>query len=504
MVRLIRLTSDTNDGRFINNFQSNIELSPFSQVAFKGCNIDVPEPQITIDGTNSEITYKTVDDIFEGINNIDHGVYNIKSNLTILNGQIQTGFNNMININTDLLPGRIIGQQWKADKGSNGSYEIQYNTANNTNLVTTEWERNNLTVTDTDPTNLIFSRDSSLPPFDIADVVSKTNTAYAVSKQPINKGGFRMLQRIQAISTTTTHNGAWIGISEINFTSTSTVPKLATLDIYILSGDDTTHYIYKDGVDSSPVTTTVTPAVDDTFGIIKRGDIYEVVVFDSAGDYKLREFMTFNPDNWTSDYYGAVILRDEAVDIDTVQWTPDPYSFKNTPPNNFFTSTALEEIGVPEPALELADATISSGLSAFLGFNNRHLQNQESESTADAELGIKEVFTASVQLNQAALDDAYVIELLNLDLDSYDGNSGTRRAILETIDFKATVDDTVIIYQPAEYVYLDLNNKQPLNLRNISARIVTETFGNVATEGFNTITIYVKDGPTTRDRAFIN
>ena len=495
MVRLIRLTSDTNDGRFINNFQSNIELSPFSQVAFKGCNIDVPEPQITIDGTNASIAYDTGIQ-FGGGGNIDHGVYNIKSNLEVLNAQIETGFNNMSNDRgTDLLQDRQIGQQWKADKGSNGTYQIQYNTANNTNLVTTEWQRVNLTVTDTDPTNLIFSRTSA----------AESNSDYAASKNPINKGGFRMLQRIQALKTSTDHTGTSVGISDIDFIGTSTAPTKDLLDIFIRTGDDTTTYFIKDGrLATATAVAGQTAALGDTFGIIKLGKKYCAVAYNSGGLEKFTQELTFQPSNWTNNYYGVIFIRDDAVDIDTVQYTPDPYSFKDTPPNNFFISSALYDIGIPDLELELADATISLGLSAFLGFNNRHLQNQESQSVEDAELGIKEVFTASVQLNQAALDDAYVIELMNLDLDSYDGNSGTRRAILETIDFKATVDDTVIIYQPAEYVYLDLNNKQPLNLRNISARIVTETFGNVATEGFNTLTIYVKDGPDSRDRAFIN
>jgi len=498
MVRLIRLTSDTNDGRFINNFDSNIELSSYSQIAFKGCNIDVPSPEITIDGTNGDIRYSSGLGGFVGVGEIDHGVYNIKENIGKLNEEIETTFNNLSNLvgANDRLERRIIGQQWKAGANSDDKYQIQYKTSNNINLLSGEWKKSSdVNVDDTtDPNDLIFKN---------LDTAS-TDDAYVVSKHPINKGGFRMLQNVMYIPTTSAGllGGAVCGISDQNFAKTGDEPELALLDIYLRTGDDITTYFICDGK-GEPEEAIVgqTVADDDTFGIIKLGDTYHAVAYDSAGAEKFNVAFDFKPTNWLTDFYGVIILRDDTVVIHEVQSSLDPYSYTGTPPNKFFQSAALNIIGVPLLAKENASADISESLSLFLGFNNPYLQNQNSGSDLIASLGPNQIFTASIELVHTV--DSYLIELMNLDLESYDGYTEQRKNILTTIEYNEFFSQ--ILYEPSQYVYLDLNNKQPINLRNISARIVTNTFRTVATEGLNTITIYIKDGPeVSRDRAFIN
>jgi hypothetical protein len=48
-----------------------------------------------------------------------------------------------------------------------------------------------------------------------------------------------------------------------------------------------------------------------------------------------------------------------------------------------------------------------------------------------------------------------------------------------------------IVYEPKTQVFLNLENKEPINLRNISLRVVREDYESIQTVGLNTVVLLI-------------
>jgi hypothetical protein len=91
----------------------------------------------------------------------------------------------------------------------------------------------------------------------------------------------------------------------------------------------------------------------------------------------------------------------------------------------------------------------------------------------------------------------YVVELLNLPLNSYDSfpQKKGRANILCVIpqnEFNQGNLDTVLMYEPNEMTYVGLTNKSELSLRNIRARIVFPDYTKVETFGMSSIVLHLR------------
>jgi len=68
MVKLIRLTSDDNNGIFDTTFKQDIIIKSGSQIALKSLSVGVDNKQITINSNNDDISYQLSDTT--GIKNV--------------------------------------------------------------------------------------------------------------------------------------------------------------------------------------------------------------------------------------------------------------------------------------------------------------------------------------------------------------------------------------------------------------------------------------------------
>jgi len=98
-------------------------------------------------------------------------------------------------------------------------------------------------------------------------------------------------------------------------------------------------------------------------------------------------------------------------------------------------------------------------------------------------------YLANNAFNTAMVADAFLIEMLNLSLDSYDGLKGQRKNILAVVP--ATDKDGVVLYEPSNLNLIDLDNKEGINLRNIKARVVNTDYSPFKMKGTATLTILV-------------
>lgn len=135
--------------------------------------------------------------------------------------------------------------------------------------------------------------------------------------------------------------------------------------------------------------------------------------------------------------------------------------------------------------LKFADNEVAD----YIGFNDLE-QNPNDVATSDAE------FIADRKITNVISSDSFVLEMLNMPLESYDSQFEGRKNILAVIPTRSmhlNQTSSVIDYEPNEKFFISLKNNNPLRLRNINARIVNEDFDEINTEGQSTINLVIRD-----------
>lgn len=87
--------------------------------------------------------------------------------------------------------------------------------------------------------------------------------------------------------------------------------------------------------------------------------------------------------------------------------------------------------------------------------------------------------------------DNLILELMDIQIDSYDGLSKGRRNFLATIPTVKNVNN-VIVNEANNLVFIDIRNTSPRNLRNIKARILYGDLTPVENVGLTSVTILIK------------
>ena len=94
------------------------------------------------------------------------------------------------------------------------------------------------------------------------------------------------------------------------------------------------------------------------------------------------------------------------------------------------------------------------------------------------------VFKASIE------NDLYLVEMLNIQLESYDTFEQGRKNILAVVPY----DDinAKVTYDPNNLIFLDLNNKETLNLTSIKFRLVRSDYSAPELIGITTAVLFFK------------
>ena len=106
-----------------------------------------------------------------------------------------------------------------------------------------------------------------------------------------------------------------------------------------------------------------------------------------------------------------------------------------------------------------------------------------------------QAYTAGGSFARVISLNTYLIELLNLQVDSFHGLAQGRKNILAAVPVSENImsDSGQIQYEPNNLFFVDLKNKFPITLRNISARIIGNDFSEIETEGLAEIAILIKN-----------
>jgi len=483
-MKLIRLTTKDPNAIFNVDFQDQIIIPADSKIGLQNLSIEAEDREITIDASNSQINFQIgTGSVYETSIQLASGTYD-KTNYTALLTDITNELNKaaeyVFNQTT-----RYLGIEWKASTNQENKVSIQYERGANGEY-RDDWRADATYVEAT--AGSIWSQESSQP--------NRTdNLACMLFPYYISNGCSYISSQIYELSRTSggyAANGYIIGLST---TDLHDVPIDAFTDSMMSYGihvtQDASSKKYQTVVDGvftpyGAITPSVPGAGDPT------NDYIEVIL--TGGDIQFNVYQnatapgptTINTETHTpgQKLYPFIVFRGNSNDasMDTVRLIPSPFS--NIPTQDKTRGNLLHS---PETPIKSSDDNFlefeSITLANFLGYNNQRQPQLGFIFQPEVE------YLANNAFNTAMIADAFLVEMLNLSLDSYDGLKGQRKNILAVVP--ASDKDGVVLYEPNTPNFIDLDNKEGLNLRNIKARVVNTDYSPFKMKGTATLTILV-------------
>ena len=485
-MKLIRLTTTDPNSIFNVDFNDQILIPPESQIALQNLSIEAEDREIEITAENSQINFQIGSGAeYETNITLASGTYN-KDNYT----DLLTDITNKLNTAVEYVfaqTTRYLGVEWKASTNQENKVSIQYQRGSSGEY-TDDWSADATYVDAT--ADSIWSQESSQP--------NRTdNLACALFPYFVSNGCGYVSCQIYDLNNTTggyANNGFIIGLSS---TDLHGVPLDSFTDAMMTYGIHCTenaggkkYQIVKDGVFTpyGAILPVVNGAGDPT------NDYLEVIL--TGGDIQFNVFQnstapgptTINTETHTpgQKLYPFIVFRGQSNDasIDQINLIPSPFS--NIPAEgksrgNQLHSPETPVISSDDNFLEFTSITLAN----FLGYDNQRQPQIGFIFQPEVD------YLANKAFNTAMVADAFIIEMLNLSLDSYDGLPGQqqRKNILSIVP--ASDKEGVVLYEPNTLFFIDLDNKEGINLRNIKCRVVNTDYSPFKMKGTATITILV-------------
>ena len=170
-----------------------------------------------------------------------------------------------------------------------------------------------------------------------------------------------------------------------------------------------------------------------------------------------------------------------------INYISDPYTAN--PPTN---SLALLDVEDDPPTFTKGNQydhvlTFQSlDLASSLGFDERVITITDTDTCT---------FLAPKSITRTTHPSNYKIEMLNIQLESYDSQKEGRMNILATIPISQEFKDqqlSILNFEPTNMFYLSIRNKTKLSLRNIKARIIDANNNPINLLGFSSLNLLIK------------
>ena len=129
----------------------------------------------------------------------------------------------------------------------------------------------------------------------------------------------------------------------------------------------------------------------------------------------------------------------------------------------------------------------SSSLASYLGYKRARQPEygflMETDERQEAQYLADTVYTTGLGVS------GFIIQLLNLTVDSYDSLREQRENILAVIP--STDSSGELVYMPPFPIFIDMMNKNELSVRNIRLRIVNTDYTPLPMEGIGLVTLLI-------------
>tara|TARA_R110002012_G_scaffold251619_1_gene429601 strand:- start:856 stop:2439 length:1584 start_codon:yes stop_codon:yes gene_type:complete len=521
-MKLLRTTTTDKTGVFKTYLNQDLVLPPDSQIALGQLSAALERDELTIDGSNDLFRFSLVDSgVYRDVY-MPHGSYGVSNSselLTTLEAKINQSLAT-VDVNTDKISNPSnIGKQGRVIRGNNGKISIDffqsqsspYNVEQALNAYNANSGAGNVpqvVFTGTHP-NILMKSSASTG----TDTGFKHSTFH---NHPICKGcGVHRVRIKKLQGTAADQAGFTIGLTKTNpqtYLKGSGSREMNITDInYGISclnpfGAD----VYQIIEEGSASNTTVTPknpkdgtsgtSENDVVSIEVVGGAIRLVVYQENGTNEPDvQLLGEIPYNGTDEYWATTTIHgNNTMALGDLRFTPEPFRVhKQTAPSlaGFDSEYIGGLLGSSTPASQTTPLLKCKILfpdrfvSNWFGYEDLQYQVKAIKKPSNINNGVS--FPADNIFKPQIPNDTYILELLNLQLESYDTFQGQRKNILGIIPYDEESTEQ-ITYNASNLVFLDLNNKQSINLTSLNMRLVRSDYSTPDLTGQTSAVIYFR------------
>lgn len=480
MVKLIRLTTTDQKGYFDNTFNEDIILEPNSKIALQSLTTQVNTESIVIDAANNLIEFGGPSNDVKKIH-MKEGTYD-KTNISDFFIDLTKKFNSSMSATQTQT-----GKQWEVGtQNSHMAFEIRAGdyvrpdmTAYAPYVGTINVEK--VTVSSS---VIAYKRDGGTVDTD----------SFMYFKAPNCKGSSTFRARIYS-NQITTQGGFIMGyLPYCPNTSTGAIDKADMLyGLRLTTNANNTGFVYNKIVDGVETTLTskiphITTPGSNNNDYINIETVNNQVVVSRFWDGLTEVLFTESYDHITN-LFPVIVFVNPATLLDKIAFTTDP----------FYNDTSIKPIESSDyDSLSIPPIKPGQTSTYYIYIDNLGILNQFGFKTQriprDGTMTFNPtqplVFRAENYFRIKDISDAYLVELQNIKLDSYDSIKQQRMNLLHVIPQYDIVQER-IVYTSQYPIFLSLNNAYKINLRQIKARILKEDLSEISTVGYSQITILI-------------
>ena len=497
--KLIRIHTEEKDATFNAEFRDGIVLPPNSEIALQAITMNRVLEFLNITGISARLTFRFGDlanqkEVFMKV-----GQYT-RSNILSFFSDIQDKMNNLLSVGVPAEFGRQVN--WAIN--SDNKLQIDMTKGNFEILSASGARQNpNATYIQTQTTgNRLKNAGASVVETDVS-------TSFCVLNKTFTRGCGVFRVRIRELINDVTQAGQGFTIALVEQANYNKVRARnhteADFDFAIRARAPADVLQIKHSTSGGVfANTAVNLNKVDTAGDIGENDILDIRL--SQGKIQLVHYKEQAPvatnilheeDFDRTKYYYPIVCFASQIDrcqLDRVNITPDPFHV-NDPAFNVVTHGSGDLL---DATLEAPNGSAAAqvhkivfddlSVAQYLGFDTADL-NVNNEAAASGQ------FIANKSLDNIVSSDSFIVELLNIPIESYDSLSGGRKNILAVAPITERIQDAntgIIDYSPNEMFFISLKNRNPLSLRNIKARVTSEVGNPVTTEGVSTMILVVR------------
>jgi hypothetical protein len=491
-MKLIRLTTENENALFDNNFNEDIIVKPNSRICLQSLATQINKDILQINAQNNEISF-TVDGGAIGDGSfktiyLEHATYDSSTINDFL-----TDFTTKLNLAMDGETGASLGKQWRvALKGNR--VEIQCIRGAVLTLfsqpITNKFLRfNNAQIQPPQDANAYIEREGG---------TINTNDSNFFSLQPCNKGASSL--RCQLREDTETNSGFKLCYINTLPTGSASIPNTSLMYAIVYRNESTAYEVWYNETqvplsDVAQVFPSILAPADPENDILCIDIAEELVSFYiQRGEDKL--LLYEHADDVDVPYLFAAGVMVGNTQVWNLQNTTDPYYVIDDTIIRYNKSPLTPAFGVPIPTNEFKSNTYfsfgSNDLAIALGFK---------QDTFPLLQPSYPILTYTLQDNISLLADypfflkfnadSYIVELLNIKINSMDAMTNQHKNFLAVIPHSDIIEERVTYLAPV-LLWIDLNNKEPLNLRQIKARIIQQDLSPIFCYGTSQLVLLIE------------
>lgn len=483
-MKLLRLTSTDDEGIFNTQFNEEIVFKKGSKLALHSLTFDQIPREITIDDNTNGISV-VYNDTYTGTADLNNNTYRA-DNVSFLLDDIQNKLNNTLTAEQS----NLIGCEWKVEKNNDNkiqltnyrSYPSNYeipNILNNNEYVIEELEYR-------------AKNEDEIVNLASYDYIAKGSGVYRLIKA-YKEFTFGLISSDPKLAVNNYPNDPSIIYFGVEYYDGTFDPERQGTGYYVIfNGQDITY--------DAPLGYAV-PSIPYTMGV-SLNEPYEFYIEIINGELVLKYYSDSSPsisgELMRKPYNGDNLFP--FVNLPTIpsgtlpsdyedyrirlQYTKSPLRGKNQEQYNG--SPLLNFTPWKQNTFNQSITFESSELAKFLGFISPNLPTQK--STVENPLN----YIAPYEFLLNTLNDSFIVELLDLKLDSYDSDRKGRFNILSVIS-SLEISEVGIVYEANNLIFIDLNLYADLNVRNLRLRILNRDGGAVNIAGKSVMTLLLKD-----------